>query len=286
MQGGAGGGTLARHETRTPDLQRTFTRRDTAQLRSASRPAWFGGHAAELARRLPADPGGDVLEIACGTGLVTEHLRKRLDSRRRLVATDLSPAMLDYARAKLAGLEGITWQVADAGKLPFTDGEFAAVACSFGVMFVPDRKAVFSEARRVLAPGGRFVFNVWDRVEENPCALNYDEVMERMFPGDQELIFRVPFQMADEGLLRGLLEEAGFAAEKIEKVRVPVEGVTARDIATGQVRGSPRGLLLAKRGADFDSVIDQVADALEKRGGKGVTLRLDSRAIMVEAKAR
>ena len=169
-----------------PDLQRTFTGEIPRNYDQFLGPAWFSRHSAELARLMPADPGGDVLEIACGTGLFTEHLRKRLDPRRRLVATDLSAAMLDYARAKLASLEGITWQTADAGKLPFADGEFAAITCSFGVMFVPDRKAAFSEARRVLAPGGRFVFNVWDRIEDNPCALTYEEVIERMFPGDKD----------------------------------------------------------------------------------------------------
>jgi len=268
-----------------PDLQRTFTGEIPRNYDQFLGPAWFSRHSAELARLMPADPGGDVLEIACGTGLFTEHLRKRLDPRRRLVATDLSAAMLDYARAKLASLEGITWQTADAGKLPFADGEFAAITCSFGVMFVPDRKAAFSEARRVLAPGGRFVFNVWDRIEDNPCALTYEEVIERMFPGDKELHFRVPYLLADERLVRGLLDDAGFTTRRVEKVCVPVQ-VPARDIATGQVRGTPRGLLLAKRGVEFDDAIGKVTEALEKRGGKGPSFRLDSNAIMVEAVAR
>jgi len=269
----------------SPDLQRTFSGEIPRNYDQLLGPAWFSGHAAEFARRLPADPGGDVLEIACGTGLVTGHLRKRLDPRRRLVATDLSGAMLDYARAKLATLEGITWQAADAGKLPFEDGQFAAVACSFGVMFVPDRKAVFSEARRMLKPGGLFVFNVWDRMEDNPCALAYEEVMEGMFPGDKDMLFRVPYLLADEGLVRELLEAAGFTAQKIEKVRVPVQA-TARDVATGQVRGTPRGLLLAKRGVAFDDAIAKVTEALEKRGGSGASFRLDSNAILIEAVAR
>jgi ubiquinone/menaquinone biosynthesis C-methylase UbiE len=268
-----------------PDLQRTFTGEIPRNYDRFLGPAWFRGHSAEVVRFMPADPGGDVLELACGTGLSTEYLRKRLDPRRRLVATDLSGAMLDYARAKLANLEGITWQTADAGRLPFADGEFAALACSFGVMFVPDRKAVFSEARRVLKPGGLFVFNVWDRMEDNPCALAYEEVMERMFPGDKEVLFRVPYLLADEELVRELLDGAGFTAQRIEKVCIPVQG-PARDVATGQVRGTPRGLMLAKRGVEFDDAIGQVTEALEKRGGKGASFRLDSNAIMVEAVAR
>ncbi|HSS70916.1 MAG TPA: class I SAM-dependent methyltransferase [Casimicrobiaceae bacterium] len=61
-------------------------------------PAWFDAFAADLARRLPASPAGSVLEIACGTGLLTRHLRERLDPAVQLVATDLSAAMLDPTR--------------------------------------------------------------------------------------------------------------------------------------------------------------------------------------------
>src|SRR6266700_3209784 len=131
-------------------------------------PAWFDAFAADLAQRLPAKPPGDVLEIACGTGLLTRHLRERLDGAPRLVATDLSAAMLDYARNKLSGSQGIEWREADAASLPFGDGEFGAVVCGFGVMFVPDKNAAFSEAYRVLKRGGILLFNVWDRIDENP----------------------------------------------------------------------------------------------------------------------
>src|SRR5215207_10404086 len=90
-------------------------------------PIWFDPFAADLVQRLPQRPPGDVLEIACGTGLITKRLRERLSPSVRLVATDLSKAMLDYAREKLDGREGIDWREADALKLPFDDGKFGAV---------------------------------------------------------------------------------------------------------------------------------------------------------------
>ena len=61
-------------------------------------PAYFGPFAAELARRVAADCPGDVLEIACGTGLVTHHLRPRLPPAAKRLATDLSAAMIDGLR--------------------------------------------------------------------------------------------------------------------------------------------------------------------------------------------
>ncbi len=246
--------------------------------------AWFDRFGIELARRVPADPGGDVLETACGTGIVTRRLRERLDPSRRLVATDLSKPMLDYARASLAGVKGIDWQEADVTKLPFADREFALVACSFGVMFVPDKKAAFSEARRVLNDGGSFVFSVWDRIEENPCALAYAQEVESLAPGNPELRFRLPWEMHDEEGLRALLAGARFEALRIEKKRLPIEGTDARTIATGQTRGTPRGLLLEKLGISLDHAIDRVTARLEKMGGAD-NFRSHGQAIYVEARA-
>jgi SAM-dependent methyltransferase len=246
-------------------------------------PAWFDAFAADLAQRLPAKPRGDVLEIACGTGVLTRRLRERLDPARRLVATDLSAAMLDYARSKLSGSQGIEWREADAAGLPFADREFGAVVCGFGVMFVPDKNAAFSEAYRVLKPGGILLFNVWDRIDDNPHALTNAEVLEGFFPGDEEMRFRIPFEMYDAALLQGLLAQAQFGSVKIEKKRIQVDRVSARTIATGLIRGTPRSLLIEKRGIPLDDVIEKVTAALTKIGGAD-PYRNPAQAIVVEAR--
>jgi SAM-dependent methyltransferase len=264
------------------DVHASFTGSIPEYYDSCLGPAWFDAFAQDLAQRLPAKPPGDVLEIACGTGLVTRRLRARLDPAVRLVATDLSKAMLDYARAKLADRRGIEWREADALKLPFGDGEFGAVVCAFGVMFVPDKAAAFREARRVLRPGGVFLFNVWDRIEENPCAAMNAQVVEGLFPGDPELRFRTPFEMHDPALLRGLLAGARFRETRIENKRIQIDRVSARSVATGQIRGTPRSLLIEKRGVSLDDVIDNVTTALAKMGGAD-PLRAQANAIVVEA---
>ena len=246
-------------------------------------PLWFDPFAADLVQRVPEKPAGDVLEIACGTGLVTRRLRERLSRSVRLVATDLSKAMLDYARAKLMDRQDIEWHEADALKLPFDDGEFGAVVCGFGIMFVPDRQAALKEARRVLIDGGILLFNVWDRIEENPHALANAAVLEAMFPGDPEMKFRMPYDMSDPGLLRRLLAAAGFRATRIETKRVPIAGADPRSIATGQIRGTPRATLIEKRGVSLEAVIDKVADALTSRGGDPYSGQ--AQAVIVQALA-
>jgi len=264
------------------DLRASFTGSIPEYYDRCLGPAWFDAFAQDLAQRLPPIPPGDVLEIACGTGLVTRHARKRVDPTIRFVATDLSKAMLDYARNKLPDA-GVVWREADATKLPFADAEFGAVICSFGVMFVPDRAGAFREVRRVLKTGGIFLFNVWDRIEENAHALTQARLIEELFPADEEVRFRAPFEMHDEGLLRSLLNESRLRVTRIDKKRIEVRGVGARVLALGMTRGTPRSLLLEKRGANLDDVVEKVAAALARIGGD--PYRGNAQAIVVEAHA-
>lgn len=247
-------------------------------------PAWFDAFGAHLVQRLDGGLAGDVLEIACGTGLVTRRLRERVDPGRRLVASDVSKVMLEYARNELSDCRGIEWREADATRLPFEGGEFSAVVCAFGMMFVPDKRAAFREARRVLKSGGTLLFSVWDRIEENPAAAINAEVIEELFPGDAQVQFRTPYEMHDPGPLRQLLHETGFREERIEKKRIEVDGVSARRIAIGQIRGTPRSLLLEKRGVSLDDVVEKVAAALARVGGAD-PWRGTATAVVVEARA-
>jgi SAM-dependent methyltransferase len=240
--------------------------------------------AADLAHRLPSRPPGDVLEIACGTGLVTRRLRQHLDETCRLVATDISKPMIDYARERLAGVQPIEWREADAAKLPFSDGEFGAVVCAFGLMFVPDKKAALREVRRVLKHHGVFLFNVWDRIEENAHAAALAEAIEDLFPGDPEMQYRIPFEMGDPELLRELLMAGGFREVQIEKKRIQVGPVSAHTVATGQIRGTPRSALIEQRGVSLEQAVIKVAAALTKVGGAN-PYRGSAQAFVVNARA-
>lgn len=246
-------------------------------------PLWFDPFAADLVRRLPKRPPGDLLEIACGTGLVTRRLRERVDPAVRVVATDVSAAMLEYARGKLGDGIGVEWREADALALPFENHTFGAVVCGFGIMFVPDRQAMLREARRVLADGGILLFNVWDRIEENPHAAVNAAVLEAMFPGDIEMRFRTPYEMHDAEYLQRLLAAAGFRETLIETKRIAINGADPKAIATGQIRGTPRSALLEKRGVSLDIVIGKVADALAAAGGNPYSGY--GQAIVVHARA-
>jgi SAM-dependent methyltransferase len=248
-------------------------------------PAQFDAFGAELARRLPAKPPGDVLEVACGTGRVTRHLRERVAPGVKIVASDISQAMLEYAKGALGASPGVEWREADACKLPFGDAAFGAVVCAFGVMFVPDKAACFREARRVLRKGGTFLFNVWDGLENNAHGKAAAEVIEALLPGDPAARFgSIPYHFNDRAAIGRLLGDAGFAVEGTDTVRIACTCPSAREFATGQLRGTPRSLILQERGIPVDGAIEKVAAALARVGG-AAPFRYTPQALVVGARA-
>ena len=246
-------------------------------------PAQFDAFAADLVRRLPVRPKGDVLELACGTGIVTHRLRERVDTMFRLVATDISDAMLAYARNKVKGK--IDWRLADAAALPLKDETFGVVVCAFGVMFVPDKVKLYKEVRRVLMEGGTFLFNAWEGLELNKQGAAANAVMEALFPNDPEMQFpRIPYSYHDVATICRELDAARFGDIRIDHVKMDIKAPSARQYATGQVRGTPRGALIEKRGVKVDDVIEKIADALTPVGGSE-PFKCEGHALVVQAKA-
>ena len=144
-------------------------------------PMLFAGYAEDLAWRTAPLAPAHVLEIAAGTGVVMRALARALPRKVEITATDLNQAMVDFAAAQ-PGAVRVTWRQADAQALPFADGSFDAVLCQFGVMFFPDRATAYREVKRVLKPGGRYLFSVWDRIEENEFAQIVTDAVAALFP--------------------------------------------------------------------------------------------------------
>ena len=176
-------------------------------------PLIFEPYADDLAQRLRSHSPGRVLEIAAGTGVVTRALAAGLAEPTSIVATDLNQDMLDHA-ASVGTLRPVEWRHADALDLPFRDGEFDAVVCQFAVMFFPDKPRAFAEARRVLKPGGVFLFNVWDRIEDNEFADVVTTSLEAMFPqAPPRFLARTPHGYYDQSIIAHDLARAGFSQE-------------------------------------------------------------------------
>jgi SAM-dependent methyltransferase len=252
---------------------------DPAQLYSGSVPAlydryrgpvFFEPFARDLADCLADMHAGKLLEIAAGTGIVTRELARVLPESVSIVASDISQAMLDFAAAQ-PGLARIRWRQADALALPFDDAKFDAVLCQFGVMFFPDKVAGYRQARRVLKAGGRFVFNVWDRIENNEFCCIVCEAMARLFPDNPpDLLARTPYGYFDTDLIRTELTQAGFGKIAIETVNRQSASPSARDLATGFCQGSPLRSEIEERDPNrLGEATDAATEMLQSRFGDG-----------------
>lgn len=212
-----------------------------------------------------------MLEVAAGTGILTEQLARRLPPETSIVATDLNPPMLAVAQRRLrdvASVSRIQWREADATTLPFPDGFFDAVVCQFGVMFFPDKPRAAGETHRVLAPGGRWLFNVWGSLKENAIPRIAHETISNYFRDDPPQFYQVPFSMYDGEATRELVVDAGFSDVTVIPVRFTAEAPSARHAAVGLVRGNPVLAAIEERDTvGADEIIEAVAAALARELG-------------------
>jgi ubiquinone/menaquinone biosynthesis C-methylase UbiE len=219
-------------------------------------PLLFEPFAQDLADRLRKVTSGQLLELAAGTGIVTRALARTLPGSVDIVATDLNPAMLEQAKTH-AGLERVVWREADAMALPFPDEAFDYVVCQFGVMFFPDKPAGFREARRVLRPGGRFLFNVWGDKTGTARRLAEEVVGQKIARDPASLV--AP-EYNDIEKVSAELTAAGFASVSAEKVSKQTLSASAREAAMANCHG---GLLRAQIDKFAPGRLDEITDALE-----------------------
>ena len=207
------------------------------------------------------------LETAAGTGVVTRALAKRLDPAARYVASDLNHAMIDHAATRQPKDPAVEWRQTDALDLPFAAEEFDVVLCQFGAMFFPDRSKGYAEARRVLRPGGRYVFSVWDRIENNDLAHIVTEAVGTAFPENPpRFLARTPHGYFDRDLIRGDLERSGFSDIVIEHLEATSHVQSPDMAAKAYCQGTPLRNEIETRGP---SMLEELTDRAARRSKPG-----------------
>ncbi len=193
-----------------PASDSSFTEDVAAFYESSLVPLIFAPYADELAARAQALHPTSVLEVACGTGVVTRALSKFLSAACAITATDLNEAMVAHAE-RVGTIRPVTWRQADALALPYANESFDVVICQFGVMFFPDRVAAYREIRRVLRPGGTFLFNVWNGLEDNEFADVVTTAVGTLYPNDPPLFLaRTPHGHGRPEEIESDVQAAGF----------------------------------------------------------------------------
>jgi ubiquinone/menaquinone biosynthesis C-methylase UbiE len=248
-------------------------------------PLIFESYADDLARRVSLRQPARVLEIAAGTGVVTRRLAETLPATSSIVATDLNRPMLDRAAA-VGTSRPVEWREADAMQLPFADESFDAVVCQFGVMFFPDKAKAFSEMRRVLCPGGFFMFNIWDRIEENEFADIVTQGLATQFPDDPpRFMARIPHGYHEPSAIVEDLAHGGFhRSAEIVTVAARSRAESSRIAAVAYCQGTPlRGEIEARAPTRLAEATEIAAEAIANRFGSGaVDGKIQAHVIVVE----
>ena len=200
-------------------------------------PAMFVPAAQELARVAQPQPGERVLDIACGTGIVSRTLAPLVSVDGAVTGLDITPPMLAVARSipQPDGTAPITWVEGSALSLPFEDHSFEIVTCQQAIQFFPDRLLALREMRRVLVSGGRAVIGVNQGFENNSAYSAFNDVLMRHsgIP-----LLAAPFQFGDPRALGMLFETEGFRDVTVHQVKVSVRFPNERSFVSATLFAS------------------------------------------------
>ena len=217
-------------------------------------PAIGGPFAADLIEDAALAAGERVLDVACGTGVVTRLASEHVGPSGTVAALDLNPAMLSVARSIPASGAAIQWYETSAEAMPLPDGAFDVVLCQLGLQFVADKKAALREMRRVLVPGGRVLVSV-------PPPNAFFDVLDKALArhvGDQAAGFvRMVFSLSAPVAIERLFRDAGFHDVAVrtysKRLRVPV----ARDFLGQYIHSTPLTGMLSNLDADRIATLER-----------------------------
>jgi ubiquinone/menaquinone biosynthesis C-methylase UbiE len=223
-------------------------------------PMFFEDYAIEIANRVDPSSVKMALELSCGTGRVTNHLRSALLPASTLVASDISSDMLAVAQQRLKD-RVVEWRSIDFNNLPFENESVDLVVCSFGYMFSGDKVRSFQEALRVLRKGGSLIMSTWDKLEYNEASNVFRTTVKRYFGDTLPPTYGVPYSMHDGDVIRRQLTDAGFSKIDIDVVEKKSVSATARLATIGMVQGGSIYHEIIKRDPSW---LEEISESVEK----------------------
>ena len=226
-------------------------------------PSLFGPMARATFDAISLPEGAHVIDVACGTGIISKVASERLAGIGRIVGTDLNPAMIDVARTTMpATRHTIEWFACDVTELPFEDGEFDIAFCQQGLQFFPNKPKALSEIRRVLATDGQPFLTCWKSVTPLFQAVS-DSLRLRIGDEIAEQALR-PFAFRDGNVISSLLRKAGFKIDEVSSLVVDRHLIPPRRAVRAEILAQPYEQPLRASGdAAIDAIVEDVIVALE-----------------------
>ncbi|MBU2286505.1 MAG: methyltransferase domain-containing protein [Gammaproteobacteria bacterium] len=191
--------------------------------------AWLQQPTAAMLAEARLRPGARVLDLAAGAGDQTHDIALAVGPTGDVLATDISPKILDFARARIeaAGLNNVRFAVADAEQpVDADEPPFDAVTCRLGLMLCPHPAAAMAAAFKALRPGGRFVALVFGDPANNPCITTMMQVARKHRGLTEKVSPYVGgglFSLAAPGRFASLLTAAGFVDVAVEPIAAPFD---------------------------------------------------------------
>jgi ubiquinone/menaquinone biosynthesis C-methylase UbiE len=208
-------------------------------------PAMFGPWAVDLVELASPKLGERVLDVACGTGIVSRLAFQRVGSSGKVVGLDLNPGMLAVARSVSSDMN-IDWREEDATAMQLADASFDLVLCQQGLQFIPNKPTAVREMRRVLVPGGRLVTSTWTPIRDTPGFALLAEGLKRHISAEAASFMELPFSLGNEEELRRVMAGSGFRGIKIHSVTKQVNFPSPDEFVRRYVAGSPLAGIVGK----------------------------------------
>ncbi|MEM8651897.1 MAG: class I SAM-dependent methyltransferase [Pseudomonadota bacterium] len=197
-------------------------------------PALFAPWARHVVEACEVGEGSHVLDVACGTGVLTRAAFERTGSSGRVVGLDAAPGMIAAAIEVEANIE---WVLGSAEALPFEDGSFGCVISQFGMMFFADRAKAANEMLRVCKPGGRLALAVWHSIDQNPAYKDVVSILEEHVSPEAANAVSIPFCLGDPNALVDLFAQAGFDDVTFETKQEKAQFPSTRTMVEVELRG-------------------------------------------------
>jgi ubiquinone/menaquinone biosynthesis C-methylase UbiE len=225
--------------------------------------SWFRPWAEDLIERSGVKPGDHVIDVACGTGIVTRAAAPVVGPDGSIVATDLNEDMLAEARRHDVTGAPVIWRQADATELPFLSEIFDAVLCQQGLQFVPDKAAAVAEMRRVLRPDGVAAVSVWRSAEHNPYIAALADGLTRHVSVAAGQSMLAPCGFGDRDELAALFEDSGYASVEVDVVTITRDPVDAAAAIAGNLAALPVAAEIgALSPAEHDRMVEHIIGLL------------------------
>ena len=229
-------------------------------------------------------PGDRVLDVACGTGVVTRRAARDVGETGSVAGLDVNPGMLEVARTVTPKELAIDWFETSAEAMPLPDRSFDVALCQMGLQFMPDKRRSLEEIRRILRPGGRLILNLPGPTPDLFSMLA--GALERHIDPNCAGFVEVVFSLHDEAQLRTLMNEAGFADVAVEKARKVLDLPASQDFLRGYIQSTPLSGLVANASEQRRRALEEEVVAGWRKYEVDRRLRLEVDMTTVSGKTR